>query len=224
MRVLDKCLRLLHPFTPYVTEELWGHLKETSISKGTEYEAEDGWAEALIIAQWPRSKEQENWEKDAVSTFNSGTIEHTRAFRSLKTDLNIPVNQKTGGTIVVTKKMMATINSQKKFITALGAIKDLEILENVPDAEEYQSYRSLSIPTTGSIVFLKTEDLITQEEMREKLQKELITTQSQIKRLEGLLASDFAKKAPAQVVEKEQSKLDSYKQTGQKIKEQLDAL
>ena len=224
MRVLDKCLRLLHPFTPYVTEELWGHLKETAVLKGAEYEAEDGWAEALIIAQWPLSKELEYWEKDAVSTFTSGTIEHTRAFRSLKTDLNIPINQKTGGTIVATQKMMATILAQKDFITTLGAIKDLEIIDKVPDAEEYQNFRSLSIPTIGSIVFLKTEDLISQEEMREKLQKELKTTQSHIKRLEGLLASDFTKKAPVQVVEKERSKLNSYKQTGQKIKEQLDAL
>jgi valyl-tRNA synthetase len=50
------------------------------------------------------------------------------------------------------------------------------------------------------------------------------TTQSQIKRLEGLLTSDFAKKAPPQVVEKERSKLDTYKQTARKIKDQLDAL
>ena len=224
VRVMDKCLRLLHPFTPFVTEELWGHLKNAALAKGSAYNAEDGWSEALIIAQWPLSKKPESWEADAISTFTSGTIEHTRAFRSLKTDLNVPANQKTGGTIIAAKNMLSTILAQKDFITALGAIKDLEILENVPDSEEYQNYSSISIPATGSIVFIKTEDVVSPEEMLSKLTKELKTTESQIKRLKGLLASDFAKKAPAEVVNAERAKLVAYEQTAQKIKEQLAAL
>ena len=115
-----------------------------------------------------------------VSTFNSGTIEHTRAFRSLKTDLNIPTNQKTGGTIVAAKKMLSTIQAQQDFITALAAIRDLEILEHVPESEEYQNYSSISIPSTGSIVFLKTVDVFSPEEMLSKLNNELKTTESQM--------------------------------------------
>jgi valyl-tRNA synthetase len=224
MRVLDKCLRLLHPFTPYVTEELWGHLKTSADSRGNTYDVEDGWAEALIIAKWPGSKAEEEWEKDAVSTFISGTIEHTRAFRSLKTDLNIPVNQKIGGTIITDKETLPMILAQKDFIASLGAIKDIEILDVIPDAEKYQNYSSTSIPSTGSIVFLKTEEVFSQQEMRDKLMKEFELTNSLVKRLEGLLASDFSTKAPPQVVEKERSKLDTYKQTAHTIKTQLDAL
>ena len=224
MRVLDKCLRLLHPFTPFVTEELWGHLKTSANSKGSAYEAEDGWAEALIIAQWPNSKVEEEWEKDVINTFNSGTIEHTRAFRSLKTDLNIPVNQRVGGTIIADEGVLPLILAQKDFIASLARVKDMEILGAIPDIEEYKNYSSTSIPSTGSIVFLKTEEIFSQEEMREKLVKDYEITNGQIKRLEGLLASDFAKKAPSQVVEKERIKLDTYKQTAQKIKDQLDAL
>jgi len=224
MRVLDKCLRLLHPFTPYVTEELWGHLKSTANSKGNEYEAEDGWAEALIIAQWPGSKAEEEWEKYAINTFISGTIEHTRAFRSLKTDLNIPANQATGGSIIVDNDTLPIIQAQENFIASLGAIKNLEIFNRIPDPDEYQKYPSVSIPTSGSIVYLKTADYVSADEMQDKLMKEFELTNSQINRLEGLLASDFSIKAPSQVVEKERSKLDTYKQTAHKIKVQLDAL
>ena len=224
MRVLDKCLRLLHPFTPYVTEELWGHLKTSANSKGNAYDVEDGWAEALIIAKWPVSKAEEEWGKGAISTFISGTIEHTRAFRSLKTDLNIPVNQKIGGAIITEKETLPTVLAQKDLIASLSAIKDIEILDVIPDAEKYQNYSSNSIPSTGSIVFLKTEEVFSQQEMRYKLMKEFELTNSQVKRLEGLLASDFSTKAPPQVVEKERSKLDTYKQTAHTIKTQLDAL
>jgi len=224
MRVLDKCLRLLHPFTPYVTEELWGHLKTSANSKGNAYDVENGWAEALIIAKWPYSKPEEEWEKDAVSAFVTGTIEHTRAFRSLKTDLSIPVNQVTGGSIVVDNDTLPIIQAQENFIAPLCAIKDLEIFDWIPDPDEYQKYPSVSIPTSGSIVYLKTAGFVSADEMRDKLAKELKTTQSQINRLEGLLASDFSTKAPPQVVEKERSKLDTYKQTAYTIKTQLDTL
>ena len=224
MRVLDKCLRLLHPFTPYVTEELWGHLKTSANSKGNAYDVENGWAEALIIAKWPYSKPEEEWEKDAVSAFVTGTIEHTRAFRSLKTDLSIPVNQVTGGSIVVDNDTLPIIQAQENFIAPLCAIKDLEIFDRIPDPDEYQKYPSVSIPTSGSIVYLKTAGFVSADEMRDKLAKELKTTQSQINRLEGLLASDFSTKAPPQVVEKERSKLDTYKQTAYTIKTQLDTL
>ena len=224
MRVLDKCLRLLHPFTPYVTEELWVHLKTSANSKGNAYDVENGWAEALIIAKWPYSKPEEEWEKDAVSAFVTGTIEHTRAFRSLKTDLSIPVNQVTGGSIVVDNDTLPIIQAQENFIAPLCAIKDLEIFDRIPDPDEYQKYPSVSIPTSGSIVYLKTAGFVSADEMRDKLAKELKTTQSQINRLEGLLASDFSTKAPPQVVEKERSKLDTYKQTAYTIKTQLDTL
>lgn len=224
MRVFDKCLRMLHPFTPYVTEELWGHLKDAANAKGETYDAEAGWGEALINAQWPLSKEEEPWEKCAVSNFITGTIEHTRALRALKTDLEIPTNQKTGGTIIANAKVEAMIQSQSIYISALAAIKNLEIYTKVPDAEEYQNYSSASIPTTGSMVFIKTGDLISPEEMQLKLSKELANAKGQIKRLEGLLGSDFSKKAPEKVVEKEREKLETFKQTAQKIEEQLNAL
>ena len=69
-RLLDGCLRLLHPFTPFVTEELWGHLKESAAEHSEGFTPEGGWPEALIIAPWPEPLPHEGWEEEAIEKYN----------------------------------------------------------------------------------------------------------------------------------------------------------
>ncbi|MFN2159668.1 MAG: valine--tRNA ligase, partial [Anaerolineales bacterium] len=59
-RVLELCLRMLHPFTPFVTEELWGHLKSAVLESPLAAELPD-WPEALMIASWPEPRPPESW-------------------------------------------------------------------------------------------------------------------------------------------------------------------
>ena len=221
VRVLDKCLRLLSPFTPFVTEELWGHLKEAAQDKSELLTPDDPWTEALMIAQWPESKPEEDWEKEAVEKFSNATMEHSRAFRTLKTELNIPSNQAASGSIIATQEMLPVLEAQKELIAYSSALKQLEILTAIPDPEAYKQYHSSSIATTGSMIFLHTEEAVVDENLRGKLERELAEADSQIQRLEKLLASDFAKKAPAKVVENERAKLETYRQTAEKLKKQL---
>ena len=224
VRVLDKCLRMLHPFTPFVTEELWGHLKNAAQAATSDFTPENGWGEALMTATWPESKEVETWENLAVEIFQTGTIDHTKAFRTLKTSLGIPVIQKTGGTIILTSKNKDMISRQGAYITALAHLTDLLILEEIPDANAYKGYISESVPSSGSLAFLRTAEIQSDEEMLKKLENELSESKYQIKRLQNLLASDFSKKAPKNVVQKEREKLAAYQQTVKKIKKQLNFL
>ena len=128
MRVLDKCLRLLHPFTPYVTEELWERLRDASQAKSNTFAAEDGWGEALIIAAWPTSKKIEKWEPDAITVFSEITIEHTKALRTLKTDLGIAVRQKANAHIITGKKKGSQFKEQAEYIRSLASIDQLKFL------------------------------------------------------------------------------------------------
>jgi len=221
MRVLDKCLRLLHPFTPFVTEELWGHLKHTCQEKSAEYFPEDGWTDALITAKWPESKLEEKWEILAVENFSKATIDHTRGFRLLKTVAKIPANRRLTGSIIASENFHTLLNEQKQYIEQLAKIKGLVISEGIPDAEEYQNYPSESISSIGSLAFLIMEKTSDSKELIEKLDKDLAETKGQIERIEKLLSSDFAEKAPASVVDKEREKLANYQETAAKIREQL---
>jgi valyl-tRNA synthetase len=221
VRVLDKCLRMLSPFTPFVTEELWGHLKEAAMAKSEQLAPDAPWADALMIAQWPESKPEEEWEKEAVEKFSNATMEHSRAFRTLKTELNIPSNQAASGSIIATPEMLPILEAQKELIAYSSALKELEILTAIPDPEAYKQYHSSSIAATGSMIFLHTEEAVVDDNLRGKLEKELSEANSQIERLQKLLGSDFANKAPAKVVENERAKLETYRQTVEKLKKQL---
>ncbi len=221
LRVMEKTLRMLSPFTPFVTEEIWGHLKNSAQERSGHYQPEDGWAQALMTAAWPESKAEEAWESAAIDKFTNGTIEHSRTFRALRTDLNLPVQQSARGTIICNKEFMGSLADQKDLIAHSSGLKTLEILESVADSEEYKHYPSASIAATGSMVYLIIDEPALDEKGQEKLKKELEEAESQIKRLEGLLGSDFSNKAPARVVENEQGKLETYRQTAEKIRSQL---
>jgi valyl-tRNA synthetase len=212
---------MLHPFTPFVTEELWGLLKKACLSKSEPFIPEEGWSDALIIAKWPDSKKEELWEQPAIENFTKATIDHTKAFRTLRTQKKLLASQKGTCVIIVNNRNKKLVENQKGYIAQLGRISDLQILDEIPDAEEYKRYASMSVPSSGSLVFLITEDIASDKDSSEKLKKDLAETKSHIERLEKLLASDFASKAPEQVVHKEREKLETYMQTAQKIQDQL---
>jgi len=219
--ILDTCLRLLHPFTPFVTEELWGLLKKTCESKSPFYTPEMCWEEALIVAKWPEPSNTEEWEQKSIDSFRKGTIEYARGFRNLKVELGIPVSQKPIGTIVTSSENLNLINEQKEYISSTGGVTIPYVFdERSFNFSEYAQFPSMSIPESSGRIFIREEQIDAQEE-RKKLEKETSNIQNQIKRLQSLLDSDFARKAPDLVVEKERQKLAAYRATLQKLEQQI---
>ncbi|MEN6482779.1 MAG: valine--tRNA ligase, partial [Anaerolineaceae bacterium] len=88
VQVFDSCLRLLHPFTPFVTEALWGHLKQTCIENFSGYHPAEGWTDALMVAAWPVSNPREGWEEQKIADFIL-IQEMVRAIRNLRTEKKI---------------------------------------------------------------------------------------------------------------------------------------
>ncbi len=215
--VLDTCLRLLHPFTPFVTEELWGHLKRAVTATTLPYTFK---AEALIIAPWPEPQAEEAWEAKAIADF-SLVQEVVRAIRNLRAEKNIKPGKRVPATIVA-EDQTPILHQQASAIAALAQVDParLTILEGLSSRPDGQ----ITLVVGKVEIYLPLADLVDVDEERKRLEKELGEAEAQIARLEGLLAGPFAQKAPAALVQKEQEKLDIYKETAARLRAQLNRL
>jgi len=217
VRVLDAVLRLLHPFTPFVTEEIWQALKKSAVEHGmTPFNSTDKWEEALIIARWPEACSQEGWENDAVTQF-SLVQEVVRSIRNLRSEKKVPPAKKIKVSMGAGKHA-ATLSSQKATLQALANL-DPAGLEITAKLAAPQDTVALVVNTVEIFIPFATLEDTSVDPARVK--KEAETLQSQISRLEALLASDFANKAPAALVEKERAKLAEYKESLEKLKSQF---
>ena len=217
VRVLDTCLRYLHPFTPFVTEALWGHLKEACQETSDLLAPKAGWEDALIVAKWPETLPMEGWEAEAVTNFEL-IQEMVRAIRNIRAEYKVQPAHKIGCTISAGEKL-AVIEDQKQTFISLAGL-DPEALEIVKEPLEPSDDR-ITLVITPVEISIPLAGLVDVEAERERLAKELTEAESQIERLEKLLGSPFAQKAPAAVVEKERAKLAEYQETAERLKLQL---
>jgi valyl-tRNA synthetase len=219
VRVLDACLRLLHPFTPFVTEELWGHLKAAAEAHSPALSSEGGWEEALIVARWPEPEPEQAWEADAIQDFGL-IMEVVRAIRNLRSEKGVKAGQKLSATMAGGGQT-ATLKEQAASIAALAHLDaaKLTIAESLKDKPDGH----VALVVGPVEIYLPLAEMVDPAEERARLQSELAEAQSQIERLEKLLASDFAEKAPKEVVEKERSRLAGFKETEEGLKGQLES-
>jgi len=215
--VFDTCLRFLHPFTPFVTEELWGHLKAASEEVSAELAPEGGWEDALIVAKWPEPTPTEGWEADAIENFTL-VQEMVRAIRNIRAEYKVQPAHKIACTISAGKKT-DLMQSQKQIFSSLAGV-DLDGLEIVEKPLAPSDDR-VTLVVTPVEISLPLAGLVDVEAERERLEKELADAVSQIERLEKLLASPFAQKAPEEVVNKERDRLTEYRETAERIRQQL---
>jgi valyl-tRNA synthetase len=219
LRTLEASLRLLHPFTPFVTEELYGHLKAAAQAHSPHLLPQGGtWSEALITARWLDPLPEEGWEEESLREFATFQ-EVIRAIRNLRAEKNVKPGLKLAATLAEGEKREGLYPSLKNELSALAGL----------DASRLQIFTTLAEKPAGTVslvvsdieIYLPLAEMVNPEEERARLQKELTEAESHITRLEKLLASDFAAKAPAALVQKEREKLAAYQQNAQKLREQL---
>jgi valyl-tRNA synthetase len=217
-RVFDTCLRLLHPYIPYVTEELWQYLKQTAQEHSPALAPNHGeWEEALIIARWPEAQPLEGWEEQKVAEF--GIVQEVvRAIRNLRAEKKLNPG-KLVPAIIAAGDMLPILSGMKESLVSLAKVdpEHCQLVEAITEPPQ----DAISAVTAGISIFLPMAGMVDTDAEKERIEHELAEVTAQIKRLETLLASPFAQKAPANVVEKEREKLAVYQETAEKLNEQM---
>jgi valyl-tRNA synthetase len=215
-RILDISLRLLHPITPFVTEELWGHLRKALLASPLAGLAKD-WPEALIIASWPEPHPEENWEAKKVAEFTLIQNIHS-GIRNLRTEKKINPRERLSATFGPGENI-EMVQQQVAGTAYFSGLDPQRVVVNKAIEYDPEIHYPLVVDTV-EIYFDAREWGISHKE-HARIQKELADTRVQIDRLEKLLGSDFATKAPSVVVQKERDRLAAFQDTAGKLKAQL---
>ena len=203
--VLDKvfrtCLKLLHPFMPFVTSKIYDNL--------VKYDDKD-----LMVSSWPE-KENINYEKEEeIIERVKDLIVEIRNVRSTK---NIHPSKKSK-LIFVTDKYEKEIKKLEDILLKLGFGTSLEVRAKSDDISD----DSINIMVEGIELYMPLEGLIDKEEERKRLEEEKKRLEGEVARCEKMLSNPgFVNKAPKAKVEEEQEKLKNYKEMLDKVIEKL---
>ena len=215
-RVFDISLKLLHPFIPFVTEELWGHLRRAVLDSGALHIFDDS-PNALIVAKWPEPRPLEGWEEARIAEFEL-IQEIVRSIRNLRAEKNVAHSKRIPANIAAGTKT-DLLKDQTNVIASLAGLSEAELSITETLQEKPKDAAALVV---GSVeIYLPLAGMVDLANEKARLEKELKEAESHIQRLENLLGGDFANKAPAALVQKEREKLAGYKDTAEKIKAQL---
>jgi len=204
VHTLDMVLRLLHPFVPFVTEELWGYIPKMPNAPT-----------ALIVANWPKPGPEPI--EDALDDFRL-VQEIVRSIRNLRAEKSVAPSKRIAASFSAGAKA-DLLKEQTKAIASLAGLNEVEI--DIADALKEKPADAAVLVVGPVEIYIPLAGMVDLAEEKARLEKELREAESQIERLEKLLSSDFSNKAPAPVVQKERDKLTGYKETVEKLKAQL---
>ena len=201
--VLENILKLLHPFMPYITEEIWQALPNRE--------------EALIVSKWPEYKEELVFEKEERAT---EYIENAiREIRNARSEMNIE-NSKKSNTLVYTKdpEVKEIFEEMKGLLLSLGYSNSVEIT----DDEARKNSEKIAIVLDKAEIQLPLKELVDFEKELKRLQKDKKDAEAELKRAKGKLSNQgFVSKAPAKLIEEEKEKVTKYEEILKAVEEQI---
>jgi valyl-tRNA synthetase len=201
-RVLRQTLELLHPFMPFLTEEIWQNLPHRG--------------DSIMIAAWPTATDSLRFT--AAEEELRLVIEVVKAIRNIRAEANVPPQKKVTAVCQAASEKLALLESCKDYLTSLAGLDRLQLLGlDVP-----QPPKTVSSVAGGITVLIPLEGLVDVGREVGRLTKELTQLETEIGKTEARLASpEFTTKAPPQVVEKERVKVAGFKEKAAKIRERL---
>ncbi len=210
--VLTGALKLLHPYMPFVTEEIFCTLKE---AEGTLEENE-----SIMISDWPvYSTGYEFKEKETAVEMIKEAV---KGIRNVRVQMNVPPSRKATVYVVSSEESVRAIfEGSKVFFATLGGASEVLIQEDKTGIAE----DAVSSVLPQAVIYIPFSDLVDIEKEIERLNKEKKRLEGEIKRGEGMLSNaNFVAKAPEAKIKEERAKLENYKSMMAQVEERLNAL
>ena len=204
--VLINALKLLHPYMPFITEEIFCNVQNEE--------------ESIMISKWPEYKDEWNFEEDekAVELIK----EAVRSIRNTRTGMNVPPSRKAKVFVVSESEEVRNIfENSKAFFATLGYASEVAVQSDKTGIAE----DAVSVLIHQAALYMPFADLVDIDKEIERLTKEEDKMNKEIKRAQGMLSNPkFVDKAPADKVQAEKDKLEKYTQMLAQIQERLAAL
>ena len=200
--VLSSSMKLLHPYMPFITEEIWQCMPHEG--------------DSIMVAAWPESDEQ-LFNAEAEAAMNA-IMEAIKAIRNMRAEVNVAPGKKVPAILLVADELQQVVADNQSYIKLMASVDELSILPAGGDKPE----NAMAAVTKGIEVYLPLKGLIDVEKETQRLNKELDGMTKEIGRIEGKLNNaGFLAKAPAEVVEKEKTKAQEIAVKMQTIQERL---
>lgn len=204
-QVLKGTMELLHPFMPFITEEIWQHLPHEG--------------ETIMLSPWPQV--EENLINHEIEEQMNLIMDVIRAIRNLRSEMNVPLGKKAPVLIAAhDQDYLATLTTAKSFIQTLASVNELSL-----SLEKEKIEQSVSAVVKGLEIYLPLKGLIDLDKEIARTNKELNKVDKEIERLEKKLNNPgFLNKAPQEIVAKEKEKLATYEANKEVLLNRLNSL
>ena len=204
--VLIRALKLLHPYMPFITEEIFCNIQDEE--------------ESIMISDWPVYKEEWSFKQDenAVDTIKAAV----RAIRNLRTGMNVPPSKKAKVFVVSEDEAIReTFENGKVFFGTLGYASEVVVQADKAGIDE----DAVSAVTSKAVIYMPFAELVDIEKEVERLHKEEEKLNKELARVKGMLSNErFVSKAPESKVAEEKAKLEKYTNMMEQVKERLKQL
>ncbi len=187
--VLSNTLKLLHPFMPFITEEIWQALPHEG--------------ESIMISAFPTYNEA--FKNEVARDEMQMIMESIKGIRNIRNEMNVPPSKK--AKLFIVTNTPEVFESGSVFYTKLASASEVVVCTDKNDIPE----NSVSVASPGGEFFLPLDDLVDKAKEIERLEKEKKRLEGEIARVNGKLSNKgFTDKAPASVVEEERKKGEQY--------------
>ncbi|MBP1968807.1 valyl-tRNA synthetase [Virgibacillus natechei] len=200
--VLDQTMRMLHPYMPFITEEIWQQLPHQG--------------ESITVASWPEVKNA--FHDETASTEMKRLVSIIKSVRNIRAEVDTPMSKQIKLLIQAeNEEIVQELKNNKDYLERFCNPSELTIASELDIPE-----KAMSAVVTGAEIYLPLEGLIDFEKEIERLEKEVVKWNKEVERVQKKLANEgFVKKAPQEVVDAEKQKEQDYLEKHSKVKARL---